>query len=195
MNPPAADTRRRPLAVRAWRSPLARGFDRAEAALTWSMFAVLVLALPILAVIGSVLWSDLEARATAVAASSTAVDAVLTKDATYDMVSAGTAVTGVSAEATWTGRDAVAVSGRIDALPGARAGDRVVIWLDPAGQVVDAPPTTTDAAIQAVLTVVGGWVLLVLLLTAVWWMGRRRLDRRRWRAWAKEWEWVEPTIR
>ncbi|HEY5877494.1 MAG TPA: hypothetical protein VIU11_01200 [Nakamurella sp.] len=195
MNPPAADTRRRPLAVRAWRSPLARGFDRAEAALTWSMFAVLALALPILAVIGSVLWSDLAARATAEAASVKAVDAVLTEDATYDIVSAGSVVTGVSAEATWTGRDAVAVNGRIDALPSSRAGDRVVIWLDPADQKVAAPFTTTDAAIQAVLTVVGGWILLGLLLTAVWWMVRRRLDRRRWQAWATEWARVEPTIR
>jgi hypothetical protein len=38
----------------------------------------------------------------------------------------------------------------------------------------------------------GGWLGLGLLLIGGWWIGRARLDRRRWQAWAQEWETFEP---
>jgi hypothetical protein len=192
MKPAAAVGRRKPLALRVWRSPLARRADRAEAALTWSMLVIWLLALPILATIGSVQWSALQARAASEQGSVVAADAVLTQDARFDPVTYRSTPTGVTAEATWTGRDGRPATGPVDAVPGSRAGDHVVIWLNPAGAVVAAPMTTLDAAAQAGLMAAGGWLGLGLLLIGGWWIGRARLDRRRWQAWAQEWETFEP---
>ena len=188
MKPSAAIGHRRPLAFRVWRSPLARGVDRAEVALTFGVLVVWLLALPILATVGSAQWSGLQARAAVEQRSVVSVDAVLAQDARFDMTTLRSTPTGVIAEATWTGRDGRPVKGPVEVVPGARAGDHVVIWLDPAGEVVDAPMSTVDAAVQAGLIVALGWLALGLVLIGGWWVGRARLDRRRWRAWAQEWE-------
>ena len=156
------------LALRVWGNPMARGVDRAEAALTWILMANWLMALPILAVIGSVQWADLQARADAQAS---------------------------SLVATWVGRNGLDVTGPVSPAPGARAGEHLTIWLDPDGAIVAAPMSATDAAVQAVVIVTFGWTVLGLLLGAAWWVARRHFDRRRWQAWAQEWERVEPDSR
>ncbi|HEY7815894.1 MAG TPA: hypothetical protein VIC62_21800 [Nakamurella sp.] len=184
-----------PLALRVWGNPLARGVDRAEAALTWILMASWLMALPILAVIGSVQWADLQARADAQARSLVSVEAVLVTDAGYELTNYRSIPTGVTAEATWVGRSGLDVTGPVTPAPGARAGEHLTIWLDPDGAIVAAPMSATDAAVQAVIIVTFGWTVLALLLGTAWWVVRRRFDRRRWQAWAQEWERVEPDSR
>lgn len=192
MKSPTTGIRRRPLALRVWRNPLARRIDRTEATVTWTLVAVFLLSLPILATIASVQWGNLSAEAAAEESAATAVDAVLTSDATYPVSAYRSSPGDVTAQATWTGRNGLVGGGEIDVMPGARTGDHVVVWLDQAGDRVAAPMTTTDAAIEAALIGVSGWVGLGLLLAGVWWVVRRRLDRHRWRAWAQEWECAGP---
>ncbi len=191
MKPPAAG-RSRLFALRAWRSPLARDVDRAEAMLTWSVLVLWMLSLPLLAVIGSVYSADLRDRVVDEQRSSVQVDAVLVKDAGFVLTTAGSAGLGVTAEATWVGRDGEAATGSIEVAPGARAGDHVTIWLDRTGQVVPMPMKASEVGVQAVLMVVFGWISFGLLLAAAWWLVRLRLDRQRWRAWAQEWETAGP---
>lgn len=191
MKPPTA-TRRRPLVLRVWRNPLARGVDRTEAALTWILVTVFLLALPILATIASVEWGDLSNKAAADSGSVVSVEATLTSDARYELTGYRSVPTDVTADASWTGRDGLVATGQVDVMPGARAGDRQTIWLDPSGAIVPAPMTRTDAAIEAMLFGLTGWLGIGLVLLGVWWIVRRRLDRRRWQAWAEEWEWVGP---
>jgi len=192
---PSTGRRPGPFVVRVWGNPMARRFDRVEAGLTWILVTIWLLALPILAVIGSVQWADLEARAATQQRSVVSVEAVLVGDGRYRLTSYQSIPTGVTAEATWFDRNGVQVTGPVAPRPGARAGDPVTIWLDPAGAVVAAPMNDTDAAVQAILTVTGGWTGLGLLLGSMWWVLRRRLDRRRGEAWAQEWERFERNSR
>ncbi len=191
MKPPAA-TRRRPLAIRVWRSPLARGVDRAEAWWTWILLTAFLLALPILATIASVEWGELSNKAAAEAGAVTDVQATLISDARYDLTGYRSLPTDVTADATWTGRNGLVATGQIDVMPGARSGDHQTIWLDRSGALVPAPMTSTDAAVEAMLVGLTGWLGVGLVLFGIWWIVRRRLDRRRWRAWAQEWEWAGP---
>jgi hypothetical protein len=61
--------------------------------------------------------------------------------------------------------------------------------------VVDPPLTGVDATVEAVLIAVSGWLGFGLLLVGLWWLLRARLDRRRWSAWAQEWERFERNAR
>jgi hypothetical protein len=189
---PSVDRRPGRFALRVWGNPMARGVDRAEAALTWILVTIWLLASPIVAVIGSVQWADLQARADAQQHSKVSVEAVLVTDAVYQLTTSRSFPTGVTAEATWVGPSGLEVTGSVTPLPRARAGDRVTIWLDPDGAVVAAPLSDTDAAVQAMLIAAGGWTGFGLLLGATWWIVRRRFDQRRWQAWAQEWERVGP---
>lgn len=190
MKPPTG-LRPGPLATRVWGNPMARPVDRVEAGWTWVLLVLWVLTVPILAVVGSAQWSDLQAEAAAQSRNLTSVDAVLIQDAGYELSAYRSIPTGVTAQASWTGSNGLPVTGTVSPVPGARAGDHITIWLAADGRVVKPPLSTTDAAVEAVLVAVGGWVGLGLLLIGLWWMLRRRLDRRRWSAWAQEWEGFE----
>jgi hypothetical protein len=93
--------------------------------------------------------------------------------------------------ATWTAPDGTARSGVVPAGPGARTGDRVIIWVDENG-TPRAAPARRQPATRAVLT--GGAVLLCLAagLGGLHRIGRGLLDRRRDRAWTREWLEVGP---
>ena len=55
---PQPARRRRPVWIQVWRNPLARGVDRAEAAVVLILLTLWLVALPIVATVGSVSWAD-----------------------------------------------------------------------------------------------------------------------------------------
>lgn len=185
---PERPARRAPWLTRVWASPLARGSDRAEAALVVGLVIVWLVTLPLIATIASAQWSSVESRVVDVQRSVTATDAVLLADAVVVMADPrSSAVVQPRADATWPDRNGRPTTGSIVVRAGAQAGDHQKIWLDVDGTVVDPPMTTQTAAGLLVLAAVGGW----LLLGAVFLAFRRtvgwRFDRRRQRMWDDEW--------
>lgn len=192
---PSTGRRPGPLATRVWGNPMARPVDRSEAAWTWVLLVIWVLAVPLLAVIGSTQWTNLQAQAASQSRSLTSVQATLLQDASYELSAYRSIPTGVTAQATWVGPTGLPVTGAVTPVPGAHAGDHITIWLGPDGSVVDPPLTGVDATVEAVLIAVSGWLGFGLLLVGLWWLLRARLDRRRWSAWAQEWERFERNAR
>ncbi|WP_436533106.1 Rv1733c family protein [Actinoplanes sp. HUAS TT8] len=108
------------------------------------------------------------------------VEAVLAETATADTV-----------KAVWRAPDGSAENGLVQATIGDPAGKRVPIWVNRAG-VLQSPPSNHSPGAQAVtigiavlLCLAAGFVGLLRLVRAV-------IDRRRDRAWTREWREVGP---
>ncbi|ACV78382.1 Rv1733c family protein [Nakamurella multipartita] len=178
-----------PLALRVWGNPVARGADRAEALLIIGLTLIWLLSVPVIATVASAEWTSVDARVAADQSADVAVVAVLQADA--PPLTAGDAhapsLTSPTAPAIWLGRDGQSAHGMVTVPAGARAGQRVTIWLDPAGAVVDRPMTTQVAAGLVVLAALGGWVGLGVVFAGVWWTARVVLNRHRAQLWEQGW--------
>jgi hypothetical protein len=186
-HPGAETTHRRPLIMRVWGNPLARGVDRAEAAIVLALILVWLLSLPLIATVGSVEWTRIDAQLAAQRVTDVPVDAVISGEATLASAGRDGIAIEVTAPAVWTGRDGRPAGGQIQVPAYPRVGQHTTVWLDPAGQVVAQPMDSATAAFLTVLTVAAAWVLFGAMLTALWWLLRRRLDRTRWEVWDLEW--------
>lgn len=189
---PRSTRPRRPFPLRVWRNPLARGVDRAESAVVLLLIVLWMAALPVVATIASARWSDAAGQSAADQRSLTAVAAVVDRSAQVPVGATDAAPVWIPAPVRWTGSDGRPATGITDVPASAVAGDRVTVWLNPAGRVVPAPPSPAALAGLAVLLGAGSWLLIGLLLLGAGWTVRRRLDRRRLRAWGHEWAQVEP---
>jgi hypothetical protein len=86
-------------------------------------------------------------------------------------------------------------TGRVPANAGMVAGDHVRAWLDENGRPAVAPAKSEDAVVGAALVTITGWLTAASLLCLVHSGVKRLLDRRRYRAWGREWARVEPRWR
>lgn len=178
----------------AWRNPLARPADRAEATLRMVLVALWLSALPIVAVVGAQVRQDVSSIAASQQHSRLTTTAQLLADApdlTYD--DQGLQLAGqVEVSARWVAPDGSERIGEVPAAPGGRSGDRLSIWVDRAGDVTEPPvdPATIVVLIITVTTLIamawGG------LLAAAHLIVRRRLDRRRFAGWDAQWQRIEP---
>jgi len=181
-----APARHGPLPLRVWGNPLARGVDRAEAVLIIGLWLTWLLTLPLLATAATVHWTSISTQLTSDRVSYTAVDAVLTEDASPTILADDVFPAGTVAQATWTGLDGRPGSGVIPVEPVARDGDHVTAWLDASGFVAH-PLSSVTAAVLTMLATCGAWLALGLALAGVWWAVRRRFDRQRWDEWERDW--------
>lgn len=186
-HPRAVTAHRRPLVMRVWGNPLARGVDRAEAGIVLALTLGWLLSLPLIGAIGSGEWARIDARVAAERATMVPVDAVISGEAMLTTAGQDGTAIDVTAPAVWTGRDGRPAGGVVHVPAYPRVGQHTTVWLDPAGQVVAQPPETATAAFLTVLTAAAAWFLVGAVLTAVWWILRRRLDRIRWDGWDLEW--------
>lgn len=189
---PSLIRRRGPFSLRVWRNPLARGLDRAEAAVVLLLVAVWLVTLPIVATVGSVRLADASAEAALQRQSETPVQAVVQQSVQLPIGSADAPPLWVTAPARWTGADGQPATGVVEVPATAAAGDRVTVWLDDAGRVVPAPASADALAGLTIVAGAGSWFLIGVLILLVGWAVRHRLDRRRLRAWEREWSQVEP---
>lgn len=191
-HPTTAHGHGRPLVVRVWGNPLARGVDRAEAALVLGLIVVWLFSLPLIATMASVEWTRVDARLTTDRIDDLPRQALLTDDAAPPVMAHDAVQSSSTAPATWTDRDGRPTGGQIQVPVSARAGDQVTIWLNSTGAVVARPMSASTAAALTVMAAVGVWVGLGMVLTGIWWIARRRLDRRRWDQWERAWSTFEP---
>ncbi|MFF3941057.1 hypothetical protein ACFYZV_33410 [Streptomyces phaeofaciens] len=95
----------------------------------------------------------------------------------------------------WRTADGVTHTARTQVEPGTTAGTRVTAWADSTGDLVDRPPTATQAALEAAGTgVLAASGAGALVLTGGW-LVRRRALRRRLAEWDAEWKRVGPQWR
>ncbi len=76
---------------------------------------------------------------------------------------------------------------------GTRAGSKVTVWLDPAGNVHTPPLTASAASDRVVVGRVMALIALAVLFAIMVILVRRMLDRRRLAGWEHAWLSVGPT--
>ena len=177
-----------------YRNSLARGSDKLESAtLTVAVIAALLLG-PIMLVFGSIVHADMVETAEQQARTRHPAVAVLAQDAPDTSVDGhGNAVIGKSMVlATWNKADGTTGKGLVEATTGLNAGAKVDIWLDQRDRVVDRPLSEADATAGGFMVTLAGWVAVVILLGFAQAGVHVLLNRRRYRAWERQWERVEP---
>lgn len=171
-------------------NPLARIWDRIEAAVLIGVVSAALFGVPLAAAAGSEVYANMMARSAEQVAARHQTTAFLLKDAPPARVQVdGTPSTEtVKVPARWALPDGTLREGTAEAELGAKAGDAVTVWLDEAEQAVDAPVTPIDAASTGIGVGVGVWLATVTLLTVFYLVVRQMLERARRSAWDREWE-------
>ena len=107
-----------------------------------------ILAFPVAAIVGSMIWASGSATAASENADRTKVTAELLTDAPLPQLSShGFPLNSpAAASATWVARNGTVQTGLIPVTTGQYAGDHVSIWLDRFGAVTEPPLNLTDAA-------------------------------------------------
>lgn len=177
-----------------WGNPMARGPDRLEAAAVLVAVVIWILAVPIVATGGTILWQQVSTDAAQQARTRTKTVATLDAEPPGPVIGAYGVPARVEAAvpAHWLATDGTVRSGSVTV--GSDAGDakQVPVWLDRAGNPVAPPIDTTAAAVLVVFSSVGAWLSLGVLLGTGWLVLRWRLNRRRLCAWDRDWALVEP---
>lgn len=175
-------------------NPLARGVDRAEAAVAIVIVLLALVLVPVLLTLGSVTHSGLVEQGRREAATRHETVAVLTEDA--PVTAAGTPGTVASAKvkvaARWELADGTTRTGRVDADEGLHSGTEVRVWVDDAGAPAAAPLSAEDAVAMGVLVAVIGWFAVACVLAVIWLVLHHAFDRHRYRAWDAEWARLGP---
>lgn len=171
-------------------NPLARIWDRIEAAVLIGVVTAALFGVPLAAAAGSEAYANMMARSAEQLATRHATTAFLLEDAppgrfqVDDTPSTETA----KVPARWVLPDGTFRENVAEADLGAKAGDAVTVWLDDAEQAVEAPVTPIDAASTGIGVGVGVWLFSVTLLAVLYLLVRQLLERARRAAWDREWE-------
>lgn len=180
--------------ARLWRqlhtgdNPLVRRWDRAEKRLLACCAVLALLAVPVLAAIGSTVHAQQLAIVAHQQASRAPTVAVLLDDAPAPGRT-GRGVHGTTeVRASWTSADGSVWEGEVPAPYGAKKGTEVDIWLDANGDLASRPSTHVDAAALAIGTAAGTWLAFVSILAVVFWAVRTSLNRARYAEWDREWQ-------
>jgi hypothetical protein len=177
-----------PLTIGSWlrrlvaRNPLVRASDRVEAAV---IFVALVAAVLVIPVVGAVGTATYDSRVHTYAAQRSAihqVDAIAMRD---------TSVTRLPYESSFLTPLQWQLAGQThsDTFSTPRhmkVGEHTSIFVDAAGDRADAPPTHTDAAIDAVMAALDLWAAVAGTGVAAWALLRLRLNRVRYATWDRE---------
>ncbi|RDI64637.1 Rv1733c family protein [Nocardia pseudobrasiliensis] len=174
-------------AIRFWRmaprnpNPLMRPSDRVSSALVILAAAVCVAAVPFAAAVGTVSYTSTAQQIRSGNAVKTAVTATLVTDPVYMR-----AARSIQAHARWR-REGHAAARTISVPITANQGDRIRIWLDEEGALVD-PPSSTRSALWtgvgvAAILLFGIYCATAALVELV----RRWIARVRSCAWDRQW--------
>lgn len=174
-------------------NPLRRPADRVEAWLKLLMLALILTAVPVIAIgCGLVANQVLTHQAEAQWRSDYLVSAVLTERASTSTIDPYMPDPETVVPARWTAPDGATRIGQILAPAGTPAGRTVPLWVNAAGTTVDPPPAHDNVAIGAALIGVITGLMLILLLMGLRAAARRALDRQRLEAWDSEWQSTGP---
>lgn len=176
------------------RGSLVRGTDRVEAATHLVVVVLLIVSVPLLVGLGLAVDRHLVADAARQRAAGHSVTAVLLQDTQPVAVDGAGEMASVpiQARARWQVPGGGTREGLVPAPRGLSPGTQVDTWLDARGWPAPRPMPEGRAAAIGVLVATGGWVAAAGLLGALVLGVRLGLDRRRYRAWAREWAAIAP---
>lgn len=176
------------------RNPLATFGDRIEGAVLALGVVVALLAVPVVAAIGSEIYATHESRVATEQKSRTQVRAVLVGDApSMDRAASSEAlVETTEAIATWRTPEGLERTGVVRAPYGAEAGTTLRIWIDLSGEPAEPPMTNQGATFNAIFSAVLLWGLIVGAVALSYGLVRLVHMRTRLRWWQREWELTAP---
>lgn len=168
------------------RNPLRRRIDLVEAWLAVAAATLLLLTAPIVAVTTAVVAEhsaldqarDLH-RTTAHLIDDAPAGAIRFSDLASDDL--------VSARVRWTTPTGTSKTGTVRVAAGGKASAAATVWLDDAGRIHPAPPTSAQTRSQAVAFGVAAGVGVCVLVLGLWWGARVRLDAHRRAQWDCAW--------
>ncbi len=163
------------------RNPLVRTADRIEAVATLLVAVLATLAIPLAAAAGTAIHESLADEFAQERLSRTQVEATATADSrAVPQMYGGSHLTEIAWETDGVTRSEVLRTGHL------RAGERLVLWVDEAGNRMTKPPSDTDAVIQAAGAACGLWAVALTPAAMVWLLLHRNLTRSRSKAWDRE---------
>jgi len=176
------------------RNPMRRGTDRVETAVRLALIALLVIAVPVVAIAAGRQADHLAVRkAQAQRAAEHQVTAVLLQDAQATGVpDPYTDVQMTYVLARWQPPGRQARTGEVLAEAGAHKGSTARIWVNSAGALAPPPPDQRTIAGDVCMTVIVTCLVSVAVLFSLGTLTRLALDRRRMRGWEAEWRAAGP---
>ncbi|WP_158888136.1 Rv1733c family protein [Amycolatopsis anabasis] len=175
------------------RNPLARRSDRLLGGLLILLTLLALAAVPFALALGSATYADGRRVADYEVATRHQTQATLLADAppagpgAHGSADKKTAPT----RARWTVRDGSARIGDVPAESGMVAGTGLTIWLDEAGNPVDAPSTPTKAAVNGVSFGFLVWLGVLFGCAITYGIARGTANRAQYARWEREWARVE----
>jgi hypothetical protein len=160
------------------RNPLVRASDRVEAAAVLLVVVVALLAAPIAGAAGTSIYDILSHRFAAIASTRQEVPATVTHDST---LAPKTYEKPFLTAVRWDFHGAVHTDEvRTDQM---KAGQKLRIWVDTAGDRTVKPLTNENAATEAVVSAFGLWFAAAGIASVAWMVLRLRLNRSRYADW------------
>ena len=174
-------------------NPLRRATDRVQAAAIVAALLTFLIGAPLLALAAGH-WAGAAALRVerAQQASWRHVPAVLLANAGSAFGGGYDGVSTTEVKARWTAPDGQVRTGEVQAVPGARAGSTVQVWVDSAGEQTGPPLRHDQATGQAFLAAVTAPLALGAFLLCAASLTIQALDRRRLAAWDADWQTTEP---
>nr|WP_246559085.1 hypothetical protein [Streptomyces plicatus] len=117
-----------------------------------------------------------------------AVTATLVSDVPHNALADGTTGGRVDATVRWTASDGTRHSGKAAVEGGLKAGSRVSVWTDRQNHLTPAPPTVSQAGVDAAFMGAASSFAVVTAAAAGYYGARLVLNRRRRTAWEDEWQ-------
>jgi hypothetical protein len=173
-------------------NPLRRAVDKFECAVMTCLIVAFFIAAPLLAVFAAGVVGAAGTREMQAEASWKPVPAVLTQGAAAGAIGLDGDWNTAWVKAQWTAPDGAHKAGLVAVALNARAGQRVTVWVKPAGQLTHQPLTRDDVTERTVMAAVGAPAGLALLLTIAVGVTRVMANRRRMACWAREWKATGP---
>ena len=173
-------------------NPLRRRTDRIVACLGAGLLLAFLAGAPLLVMATAGWASHAGAAAQRAQRAWQEVSAVLQRSAPAPAAFAGGLYSGTWVPAKWTAPDGRARTGEIDVTTGLAKGQRIPIWVDPAGLPTGPPLTHRAVVARTVIAAVIAPVVLAIVLGFLSGVGRWVIDRRRLAGWDSAWASVGP---
>jgi hypothetical protein len=171
------------------RNPLRRTSDRIETVILAGLMTAFLAGAPFATLAGGS-WTHAGTRhlQQAQLATRSYVAATTIEALPSESQSRGVIFTSPVVEARWSLPDGKTAIGEIPVFFGTPAGTRVWVWTTASGKIADPPLTDGQVAILTTLGQVSSAIIVVALYALTWALARKELNRRRYAAWAADWQ-------
>jgi hypothetical protein len=173
-------------------NPLRRGVDKFESAMITGLIVAFLIAAPLLAIFAAAAVGAAGAREMAAESRWQRVPAVLQQSAAEGTIGADGDWETAWVRAQWAMPTGAKKTGQVAVALNAQAGQRVAVYVTPAGQLTHEPLTRAELAERTVMAAAACPVALAVVLAIAIGVTRMLANRRRMASWAREWEATGP---